>query len=112
MNIQTLIRINHLQVETFLQAGKVQALKVGNGLDKLRHWLTLIFMAGCLLGSLRTAAGGTWSALANPPPAGVNNALLLSDGTVVCGDGGQNWYRLTPDMQGTKYTRCFFLQMC
>jgi hypothetical protein len=66
------------------------------------------------------AEAGTWAALANPPPAGLNNSLLLSDGTVICGDGGQNWYRLTPDIHGsyvngtwtqiasTTYTRLFY----
>jgi fibronectin type 3 domain-containing protein len=58
--------------------------------------------------------------LAHPPPGGVDNALLLSDGTVICGDGGQTWRRLTPDIHGsylngiwsqiasTKYSRLFF----
>jgi fibronectin type 3 domain-containing protein len=46
--------------------------------------------------------------------------MLMSDGTVLCGDGGQGWYRLTPDIHGnyvngtwtnaaaTKYTRLFY----
>jgi hypothetical protein len=45
---------------------------------------------------------------------------LLSDGTVICGDGGSGWYRLTPDIHGsyvngtwspiasTRYTRLFY----
>src|SRR6266702_1655427 len=49
----------------------------------------------------RASAGGTWSALAHSPPNGVNNALLLSDGTVICGDGGSGWCRLTPDIHGS-----------
>jgi fibronectin type 3 domain-containing protein len=65
-------------------------------------------------------AAGTWAPLAHPPPAGLNNALLLSDGTVICGDGGSGWYRLTPDIHGsyvngtwapiasTHYTRLFY----
>src|SRR5712671_3356030 len=73
-----------------------------------------------LLASFQTEAAGTWSALAHPPPAGLNNALLLSDGTVMCGDGGSGWYRLTPDIHGsyvngtwttlasTLYTRLFY----
>ena len=71
-----------------------------------------------LAGSVRAA--GTWAALVHPPPAGLNNALLLSDGTVMCGDGGSGWYRLTPDSRGsyvngtwtvlasTKYSRLFY----
>src|SRR5271169_4941484 len=62
---------------------------------------------GCVLSLLaltapwRAVAGGTWSALAHPPPAGLNNALLLSDGSVMCGDGSSDWYRLTPDAHGS-----------
>src|SRR5438128_2691741 len=68
----------------------------------------------------RAAVGGTWTALAHSPPAGLNNSLLLSDGTVICGDGGSGWYRLTPDIHGsyvngtwtaiaaTHYTRLFY----
>jgi fibronectin type 3 domain-containing protein len=64
--------------------------------------------------------GGTWAPLAHPPPAGLNNSLLLTDGTVICGDGGSSWYRLTPDIHGsyvngtwtqiasTHYTRLFY----
>jgi fibronectin type 3 domain-containing protein len=70
--------------------------------------------------SWRALAGGTWAALTHPPPAGLNNALLLSDGSVICGDGGSGWYRLTPDIHGsyvngtwtvlasTHYTRLFY----
>lgn len=68
----------------------------------------------------KAQAGGTWSPLAHAPPAGLNNALLMSDGTVMCGDGGSGWYRLTPDSHGsyvngtwsvlasTHYTRLFY----
>src|SRR6185295_4634005 len=66
------------------------------------------------------AVAGTWSPLAHAPPAGLNNGLLLGDGTVMCGDGGSGWYRLTPDIHGsyvngtwttlasTRYTRLFY----
>lgn len=65
-------------------------------------------------------ASGTWLPLVHPPPAGLNNSLLLSDGTVICGDGGSGWYRLTPDIHGsyvngtwsvlaaTHYSRLFY----
>jgi hypothetical protein len=80
-------------------------------------WLALFAL---LAASWRAEAAGTWTALVNAPPAGLNNSLLLSDGTVICGDGGQNWYRLTPDIHGsyingtwtqiasTTYTRLFY----
>lgn len=48
---------------------------------------------------------GTWTALANNAPGGVQLMMLLTDGTVACsdGDGGANggdWYRLTPTSGG------------
>src|SRR5437016_795183 len=84
------------------------------------RWLLPIAALCALVSLQRTEAGGTWSALAHSPPAGLNNALLLSDGTVMCGDGGSGWYRLTPDIHGsyvngtwttlasTLYTRLFY----
>ena len=81
----------------------------------------LLLASFALLAVSRHAeAAGTWAALVHAPPAGLNNSLLLSDGTVICGDGGQNWYRLTPDSHGsyingtwsqiasTAYTRLFY----
>jgi fibronectin type 3 domain-containing protein len=79
--------------------------------------LTSMFLS---LTSLTASAAGTWAPLAHAPPAGLNNSLLLSDGTVICGDGGSGWYRLTPDIHGsyvngtwspiasTRYTRLFY----
>ncbi|HXI72845.1 MAG TPA: hypothetical protein VNN22_21110 [Verrucomicrobiae bacterium] len=80
----------------------------------------LLFSFLCLSLPGVLEASGTWTALAHTPPTGVNNALLMSDGTVICGDGGQNWYRLTPNPLGsyvngswsqidsTAYTRLFY----
>jgi hypothetical protein len=62
--------------------------------------ITLLLLGGSLMAG-NAFAGGTWTALAHRPPGGLNNALLMSDGTVICGDGGQNWYRLTPDNRGS-----------
>ncbi len=65
-------------------------------------------------------AAGTWVKLKNSPPGGLDNPLLLTDGTVMCGNGGNKWYKLTPDSSGsyqngtwttlasTTYTRLFF----
>jgi len=84
------------------------------------HRLLLIIGLCGWLPSWPAQAGGTWSALTHPPPAGLNNSLLLGDGTVICGDGGSGWYRLTPDIHGsyvngtwsvlaaTHYTRLFY----
>lgn len=46
-------------------------------------------------------AGGTWTALASGPPTGVNNCLLMSDGTVLAMDGGADVNKLTPDIHGS-----------
>ncbi len=47
-------------------------------------------------------AVGTWTPLAHAAPSTVQLMLLLSDGTVMCSDGGGNtWHRLTPDIHGS-----------
>ena len=80
-------------------------------LQTMRHFLlqvplrqrfgALPFAVLCLVLTLTAAASGTWTPLANKPNAGLRNALLLGDGTVMCGDGGTGWYRLTPDLHGS-----------
>lgn len=43
-----------------------------------------------------------WTALKNQPPVDVGMALLLTDGTVMAHETiGENWYRLTPDINGS-----------
>jgi hypothetical protein len=45
---------------------------------------------------------GTWQPLANQPTFGASTMLLLTDGTVMCQDGGGvNWWKLTPDAFGS-----------
>jgi hypothetical protein len=47
-------------------------------------------------------AEGTWVPLANQAPDYINLMLLLSDGTVMAANaGGNDWYRLTPDIRGS-----------
>jgi hypothetical protein len=46
-------------------------------------------------------AGGTWTALAHSPPVGVNNCILLSDGTVLAMNGNGQCCKLTPDSNGS-----------
>ncbi|HSY19893.1 MAG TPA: kelch repeat-containing protein, partial [Candidatus Acidoferrales bacterium] len=47
-------------------------------------------------------AAGTWSsALPAPPAGGVNNCILLSDGTVLGLNGNGGCARLTPDIHGS-----------
>ena len=54
----------------------------------------------------RAAAEGTWTALSNLAPGGVETMLLLPDGTVMAAatggpnGSGTNWFRLTPDSTG------------
>jgi len=54
-------------------------------------WLTVI----------NAKASGTWTALASGPPVGVNNCLLLSDGTVLGMNGAGQCVKLTPDIHGS-----------
>jgi fibronectin type 3 domain-containing protein len=80
----------------------------------------MLLVAFVLAAPRQMQAGGTWSPLAHAPPAGLNNCLIMSDGTVLCGDGGSGWYRLVPDGHGsylngtwtnaaaTKYSRLFY----
>ena len=61
--------------------------------------------------ALSAAAVGTWSPLTHQTPTIIPNGnpslmFLLSDGTVMVendptGDGGSNWFRLTPDITGS-----------
>jgi hypothetical protein len=54
-----------------------------------------------LLSPLSAAAEGTWTALANSAPGGVETMLLMSDGTVMAQNGGgTGWYKLSPDSSG------------
>ena len=47
-------------------------------------------------------AAATWQSLANQPPFDTDTALLLTDGTVMVHEyGTQNWWRLTPDINGS-----------
>jgi len=59
-------------------------------------------LAALVLLAPRHVVAGTWTALANSAPGGVNTMLLLSDGTVMAQNGGNTtWYRLTPDSTGS-----------
>jgi Putative Ig domain len=119
-NSQSHVRIPDLSPMAKLpQSGKAYS-KAGRFLNMRCRWLAVLAVLCGLLPPLRVEASGTWTALVNHPPGGVNNSLLMSDGTVICGDGGQNWYRLTPDAHGsyangtwtqiasTTYSRLFF----
>src|SRR5215471_4047214 len=72
-----------------------------SGARKTAKWLALL-PAACAILFQPLARAGTWTALANAAPGGVNTMLLLSDGTVMAQNGGSTtWYRLTPDSSGS-----------
>jgi hypothetical protein len=86
-----------------------------------RHgWPAWLIALGCLLLSWTAEAGGTWTPLTTAPPSGLQYGLVMSDGTVICANGGNGWYRLTPDIHGSyingtwsqitsmNYSRLFF----
>lgn len=66
----------------------------------------LLVAVSTLLLASGTVRAGTWTALANTPPEGIQLMLLLSDGTVAAMDGdgggsGGDWYKLTPNSSGS-----------
>lgn len=81
--------------------------------------MALLTLAGALF-TAHAHAGGTWVSITHAPPVGLNNALLMTDGTILCGDGGSGWRKYTPDSTGnyangtwstvasTTYTRLFY----
>ncbi len=64
-------------------------------------WAILPLFLWALLCPGRAVAGGTWTPLASGPPVGVNNAMLLSDGTVLGMNGAGQCVKLTPDSHGS-----------
>jgi len=61
--------------------------------------LFLIFAA--VVPGSKALAAGTWTSLTNTAPSGVQNMLLLTDGSVMAHTGGNNWSRLVPDSTGS-----------
>lgn len=49
----------------------------------------------------KSMASGTWTPLASAPPTGVNNCMLMSDGSVLGMNGGGGCVKLTPDIHGS-----------
>ena len=60
-----------------------------------------------------------WMKLKNKPPFNVNTMLLLTDGSVMCQDGGgsgpsagdigtPNWWKLTPDKFGNYQATAYY----
>ena len=67
-----------------------------------RIWLALLLAVAGLLAPGQALAVGTWTFVTTPAPDNISLMLLLSDGTVMCQQSlGTNWYRLTPDTNGS-----------
>ena len=70
-------------------------------LKRIRNFLLLLGFTAAL-GQAAMAQSGTWTPLTNQPSFGAGTHLLLTDGTVLCQDAGQNdWWKLTPDQNGS-----------
>ena len=54
-----------------------------------------------LLAPERAPAAGTWTQVTNLAPSPIIDIELLSDGTVIGVGYSKNWYRLTPDTNGS-----------
>jgi Putative Ig domain len=79
---------------------KIVPFKAPDSVSKLHLTLKLGLFLGLLLPGV-AIAGGTWTQLASAPPAGVNNCILLSDGTVLGMNGDGVCVKLTPDIHGS-----------
>lgn len=60
-----------------------------------------ILSLSCLLLPGVAPAAGTWTPLTSSPPGGINNCMLLSDGTVLGMNGSGDCVKLTPDIHGS-----------
>ncbi len=61
----------------------------------------LVAAAFAVFALMPLARAGSWSAVGSTAPGSVQLMILLTDGTVMCCDGGNgNWWKLTPDTSG------------
>ena len=68
----------------------------------MRVWGVLGIICVILLVGLGMMSAQTWTPLSHQPNFSASTALLLTDGTVMVHDAGaQNWWKLTPDKQGS-----------
>jgi hypothetical protein len=87
---------------SFFDAEKlVRQPPVQISVKRVLHCLVLLAVCRALMAGSRAQAGGTWTALTAGPPVGVNNCLLLSDGTVLGMNGAGQCVKLTPDLHGS-----------
>jgi hypothetical protein len=83
-------------------------------------WTALWLIYFTITPPAHVMAAGTWTALNNGPPVGVNNCMLLSDGTVLGMNAAGQCVKLTPNINGSyingtwttlatmNYSRLFF----
>src|SRR5450759_4552200 len=81
--------------------------KYNSSSPRIVRWTGLLLLAMGLLVPWRTMALGTWTNVVQAAPVGLEQMLLLPDGTVMAqqvsftGNTSSNWYRLTPDIHGS-----------
>jgi hypothetical protein len=70
------------------------------GRARVARWILLFGLLGA---GARADAVGTWTPIATPPPVIPSNVALLTDGSVLVGDGDHStaWCKLTPDPSGS-----------
>jgi hypothetical protein len=91
-----------------------------NRIALMRH-CAVVMIGILLLFATRQSVAGTWTQVASNAPGNIQLMLLLSDGTVMCCDGGAGaWFKLTPSatgsyingtwatLQSMNYTRRYF----
>ena len=63
---------------------------------------SLAFTAIALLAAVCGVSAQSWQPLTHQPSFSASNPLLLTDGTILVHDtGGSNWWKLTPDQNGS-----------
>jgi len=86
-----------------IDAGVVSVDPFHRGRSPRGLWMLIFLWA--LLVPLRVTAG-TWTPLAHTAPSQIGSMLLLTDGSVIAQQSNisGNWYRLTPDTNGSYIT--------
>jgi Galactose oxidase, central domain len=83
-----------------MNISEINPVRKNNLNQRVARAFALLLRLGCfLIPGMVTA--GTWTPLTSGPPIGVNNCLLLSDGTVLAMNGGGQCAKLTPDIHGS-----------
>ena len=68
----------------------------------MKAWYALGITCVVLLAGLGTMSAQSWTPLAHQPTFAASTALQLLNGNIMVHDaGGQNWWKLTPDANGS-----------